>query len=78
MTTTGERARGRARSDPAMLPRLTAAVLAASLACAGSPSRPTAPRDLAWPGERHLRNVRQLTLGGENAETNIFIAGLVE
>src|ERR1051326_370122 len=24
--------------------------------------------DLAWPGERHLRNIRQLTFGGENAE----------
>jgi Tol biopolymer transport system component len=50
-----------------MSPRLATAFLTASLACVGSPPRPAAP-DLAWPGERHLRNVRQLTFGGENAE----------
>jgi Tol biopolymer transport system component len=45
-----------------------ALVLAALLAgCARAPAPPPAP-DLALPGERHLRNVRQLTFGGENAE----------
>jgi len=28
----------------------------------------TAPADLATPQEKHLRNVRQLTFGGQNAE----------
>ncbi len=48
--------------------------LALALAC--SHAGPAAPAgeeaspgaDLALPGERHLRNVRQLTFGGENAE----------
>jgi Tol biopolymer transport system component len=50
-----------------------AAALALSLSCARSapppPAAAPAPAaDLAAPGERHLRNVRQLTFGGENAE----------
>jgi TolB protein len=52
--------------------RLTAVVLAAaSSACAAPRAQPPpapAPVALAQPGERHLRNVRQLTFGGENAE----------
>jgi len=45
------------------------AAFAALTACATSTPAPTpvAP-DLALPGERHLRNVVQLTFGGENAE----------
>src|SRR5215211_6928985 len=35
----------------------------------GSPTaEPAAPTIAAAPGETHLRNVRQLTAGGENAE----------
>jgi Tol biopolymer transport system component len=46
------------------------------LACAGSrpPAAPPEP-DLALPGERHLRNVRQLTFGGENAEAYFSFDG---
>jgi len=40
------------------------AALAATAACASPPARPVAP----VAGEPHLRNVRQLTFGGENAE----------
>ncbi len=40
--------------------------LASSLAKQAAPS--PAPDSLAWPGEKHLRNVRQLTFGGQNAE----------
>jgi Tol biopolymer transport system component len=49
------------------LPLLAAACLAA--ACTGAERRlpPTAP-GLELPGERHLKSVRQLTFGGENAE----------
>ena len=45
-------------------------LVAVALACAKPVARPPAPQpaDLALPGERHLRNVRQLTFGGENAE----------
>jgi len=46
-----------------------AAAFAALTACATSSPAPTpAAPDLALPGERHLRNVVQLTFGGENAE----------
>jgi Tol biopolymer transport system component len=46
---------------------------ALTLACARTPAVPgaapaSAAPDFALPGERHLRNVRQLTFGGENAE----------
>ena len=34
----------------------------------GAKERREANRDLRFPGERHLRNVRQLTFGGQNAE----------
>ncbi|MFT3913629.1 MAG: hypothetical protein QM704_05855 [Anaeromyxobacteraceae bacterium] len=39
-------------------------------AAAAAESKPVKPpgSDLTLPGERHLRNVRQLTFGGENAE----------
>lgn len=33
----------------------------------GSPT-PATPASLTYPGEKHLRNVRQLTFGGQNAE----------
>jgi len=49
-----------------------------AVACAGSrgqPIAPAAPPDLALPGERHLRNVRQLTFGGENAEAYFSFDG---
>ena len=37
--------------------------------------KPGAPAELALPGERHLRNVRQLTFGGENAEAYFSFDG---
>jgi Tol biopolymer transport system component len=52
---------------------LAAVLLCASSSCASGPralpaAPGAAPPDLALAGERHLRNVRQLTFGGENAE----------
>jgi len=49
-------------------------VLLASLTCVGCDGGPTASSSRLpcarepFPGERHLRNIRQLTFGGENAE----------
>ena len=37
---------------------------------------PAAQQSLALPSERHLRNVRQLTFGGENAEAYFSFDGL--
>jgi TolB protein len=55
------------------------AVALAAAACAGSRAPPPTPAadaaDLALPGERHLRNVRQLTFGGENAEAYFSFDG---
>jgi Tol biopolymer transport system component len=56
------------------------ALLFAAIACATPPApRPSTaappPADLALPGERHLRNVRQLTFGGENAEAYFSFDG---
>src|SRR5207245_2924528 len=51
------------------------------LAAAGSlqsltrPARSAEPSDLAFPGERHLRQIRQLTFGGENAEAYFSFDG---
>ncbi len=54
-----------------------------ALLAAASCARPAVPGsapavaepDLALPGERHLRNVRQLTFGGENAEAYFSFDG---
>jgi len=43
-------------------------LLAALAGCARAPAVPPGPVGLELPGERHLRNVRQLTFGGQNAE----------
>jgi Tol biopolymer transport system component len=54
------------------------AVLLATLASCVRPAAPPTPppaADLALPGERHLRNVRQLTHGGENAEAYFSFDG---
>ncbi len=56
-----------------MRPLLVAA-LAAS-ACARAPSAAPAPAAPAFPGEARLRNVRQLTFGGENAEAYFSFDG---
>jgi TolB protein len=51
---------------------LAAAALAAAVACHGGSARPTVPAPTAaslLAAERHLANIRQLTHGGENAET---------
>lgn len=50
-------------------PRLTAALAAgAALACAAARTGPSHVYVEPEPGERHLRNIRQLTFGGDNAE----------
>src|ERR1039458_198975 len=46
---------------------LLAGVLAGRMACAQAAAGPTASQ-LATPEEKNLRNVRQLTVGGSNAE----------
>jgi len=48
---------------------------AVSLACAGAPSSAPVRADQAFPGETRLRNVRQLTFGGENAEAYFSFDG---
>jgi Tol biopolymer transport system component len=69
------------RIGPRWLP---AALLAAACATQRAPPPahatsaaplPSAATDLALPGERHLRNVRQLTFGGENAEAYFSFDG---
>ncbi len=56
-------------------------LLLAAIACANPPAprtpsaAPPTTADLALPGERHLRNVRQLTFGGENAEAYFSFDG---
>jgi TolB protein len=48
---------------------VTALVSAAVISISGQQSRPPAAHTLLAPGEeKHLRNIRQLTFGGENAE----------
>ena len=62
---------------------LSAALVVATLASCARAGRPppsphlppAAPGDLALPAERHLRNVRQLTFGGENAEAYFSFDG---
>jgi Tol biopolymer transport system component len=60
----------------AMRTTLLAAVLALA-ACAGSlpPGSASPPAASPEPGERHLRNLRQLTFGGENAEAYFSFDG---
>ncbi len=57
----------------AMRSLLLAAI--AACACARAPSAAPARPDQALPGERHLKNVRQLTFGGENAEAYFSFDG---
>ena len=59
----------------AMRTVLLVAATAASIACARAPSAPAAGADQAFPGETRLRNVRQLTFGGENAEAYFSFDG---
>ncbi|HKR01825.1 MAG TPA: hypothetical protein VJT09_14185 [Pyrinomonadaceae bacterium] len=47
---------------------LLVGLLAAAFSAAQSPALKPSPDDLALPSEKHLRNVRQLTFSGENAE----------
>jgi Tol biopolymer transport system component len=58
----------------AMRPTLIAAALALSCARAPAPA-PAAGGGAPAPGERHLRNLRQLTFGGENAEAYFSFDG---
>jgi len=57
--------------------RTAALALAVVLGCArpAGPFAAPARSELALPGERHLRNVRQLTFGGENAEAYFSFDG---
>lgn len=61
--------------------RATSALSLACVTLLAACARPLAPssappaKDLALPGERHLRNVRQLTFGGENAEAYFSFDG---
>ena len=51
------------------VPRLTAALaVGAALACVAARTGPSQVYVEPEPGERHLRNIRQLTFGGDNAE----------
>jgi Tol biopolymer transport system component len=55
---------------------LVLAAAAVTVACARQPPAAAPPTpDHAAPGERHLRNVRQLTFGGENAEAYFSFDG---
>jgi Tol biopolymer transport system component len=59
-----------------MRPLVLAALALSACAGATSPSSPAPPQpDHAATGERHLRNVRQLTFGGENAEAYFSFDG---
>ena len=51
------------------------AAIAATAACARAPFGAPAKAELELPGERHLRDVRQLTFGGENAEAYFSFDG---
>ncbi|RME71269.1 MAG: hypothetical protein D6776_10520 [Planctomycetota bacterium] len=60
----------------------TVCALVAAAACSGNQQRPTPkrapeqrPASLLLPGEKHLRNLRQLTFGGENAEAYFSFRG---
>src|SRR5215470_6571348 len=50
-----------------MTPLRLALLLVAGIVCSISPAT-TQDNQLALPGEKHLRNIKQLTFGGENAE----------
>jgi TolB protein len=60
---------------PAPLVLLVAVAVVGCSHRARTPSAAPAAADLARPGERHLRNVRQLTFGGENAEAYFSFDG---
>jgi Tol biopolymer transport system component len=51
------------------------ALLACSRPLTPAPAARPVAEELALPGERHLRNVRQLTFGGENAEAYFSFDG---
>ncbi len=55
--------------------RRFALTLTVTLACAHPPFGSEEPRGLALPKESHLRNLRQLTFGGENAEAYFSFDG---
>jgi TolB protein len=64
--------------DEIMSRHVLAALALLAAACSHherTPGRPATTADLARPGERHLRNVRQLTFGGENAEAYFSFDG---
>ena len=71
-----------ARGSIAPMRTLSAVLLAAACAAPGGARTQSVPAggsspsaELALPGERHLRNVRQLTFGGENAEAYFSFDG---
>src|SRR5215831_5014505 len=66
----GQRAKSqpRARACRLALCALLFAVLPLWVLCGSNKVAQTQTSDLALPEEKHLRNIRQLTFGGENAE----------
>src|SRR5438093_881026 len=54
---------------------ITSLAAIATAVLARHDARSAASTDLAAPGERHLRNIRQLTFGGENAEAYFSFDG---
>jgi TolB protein len=58
------------RPSPALVAAFASALLAVTLTLAGTPSKSQTQSSagLGLPAEKHLRGVRQLTFGGENAE----------
>lgn len=67
---------GRGRRETIARMRIPSLVLASALGCVRAAAPPAAPAaEVALAGERHLRNVRQLTFGGENAEAYFSFDG---
>src|SRR5512143_2765985 len=60
-------------SRPALLPLALLLALGSRAPCAAEP--PPAVAHDPFPGEKHLKNIRQLTFGGENAEAYWSFAG---
>jgi hypothetical protein len=62
-------------TTPPSLARLAPLAVAVALLIPVRASQAPAPAPLERPGEKHLRNIRQLTNGSENAEAYFSFAG---
>jgi Tol biopolymer transport system component len=65
----------RMRKPMSVAPAVALALLLGACTHAERPPAPPAGPPLSFPGERHLRNVRQLTFGGQNAEAYFSFDG---